>query len=581
MHALGPIRALRPRLQRLAASLVKRRTPIAAEPRDPPRDFALRPPRVFLSRQIPIAVARSRRPRPHLVAMAVPPAKAPSPKRVNGDKSPKASKAKAKAPRRTSPTEDIEDLIGKHPSLASVRDDAPRLKDELLAWYDKSHRILPWRRNFHSQHAPPPPGPRGDGAEPREYWAGCDTAGAPANVPLHQYAYGVWVSEVMSQQTQIERVAQYWLKWVERWPDVSALAAATREEVNESWAGLGYYRRAGFLLDGARHVVESNGASFPDDAEGLAHVPGVGPYTAAAVASIAFGEPVAAVDGNVIRVCTRLAAVTGGGDAAKPSSDAAKAVRLCADWLIGSSRPGDFNQAMMELGATVCTPKAPACGRCPLREGCAGAALELAGTRPGFKVTDLPEKEKKPEKREERVAVKVVERRPPGVAEGGVESSFLLVRRPEGGLLGGLWEFPSAIETTEPSDGEDFYAKCAAVVDACTAGGTAGGSSGTVRVSRVSPLGEVTHTFSHVRHTYVAQHEVWEVASDGDEKRSGGGTGGAREWRWVTATELETLGLSSGVRKIYELLTKREKAKKAPRESAIGKLFAKKAKRGE
>ena len=152
--------------------------------------------------------------------------------------------------------------------------------------------------------------------------------------------------------------------------------------------------------------------------KGLADVPGVGPYTAAAVASIAFGEPVAAVDGNVIRVCTRLAAVTGGGDAAKPSSDAAKAVRLCADWLIGSSRPGDFNQAMMELGATVCTPKAPACGRCPLREGCAGAALELAGTRPGFKVTDLPEKEKKPEKREERVAVKVVERRPPGVPRG-------------------------------------------------------------------------------------------------------------------------------------------------------------------
>ena len=177
MHALGPIRALRPRLQRLTASLVKRRTPIAAEPRDPPRDIALRPSHVFLSRQIPTAVARSR-PRAHLVAMAVP----PSPKRVNGDKSPKASKAKAKAPRRTSPTEDIEDLIGKHPSLASIRDDAPRLRDELLAWYDKSHRILPWRRNFHSQHAPPPPGPRGDGAEPREYWAGCDTAGAPANV---------------------------------------------------------------------------------------------------------------------------------------------------------------------------------------------------------------------------------------------------------------------------------------------------------------------------------------------------------------------------------------------------------------
>ena len=274
-------------------------------------------------------------------------------------------------------------------------------------------------------------------------------------------------------------------------------------------------------------MVESNGASFPDDAEGLAHVPGVGPYTAAAVASIAFGEPVAAVDGNVIRVCTRLAAVTGGGDAAKPSSDAAKAVRACADWLISSTRPGDFNQAMMELGATVCTPKAPACGTCPLRSGCAGAALELAGG--GFKVTDLPEKEKKPEKREERVAVRVVERKGGRDGDPGPppsESSFLLVRRPENGLLGGLWEFPSATTTSEPSDSA-FYASCANVVDACAGGGTAG-SSGKVRVSRVD-LGEVTHTFSHVRHTYVAQHEVWEVASDGDEKRSGGGTGGARD----------------------------------------------------
>ena len=193
--------------------------------------------------------------------MAVPPAKAPSPKRVNGDKSPKATKAKAKAPTR-SPTEDIEDLIGKHPSLASIRDDAPRLRDELLAWYDKSHRILPWRRNFHSQHAPPPPGPRGDGVSPRSTGPGA-ASWRPDNVPRDQYAYGVWVSEVMSQQTQIERVAQYWLRWTERWPDVSSPGGATREEVNELWAGLGYYRRAGFLLDGARHVVDNCGLRFP------------------------------------------------------------------------------------------------------------------------------------------------------------------------------------------------------------------------------------------------------------------------------------------------------------------------------
>ena len=155
-------------------------------------------------------------------------------------------------------------------------------------------------------------------------------------------------------------------------------------------------------------------------------------------------------------------------------------------------------------------------------------------------MTDLPEKEKKPEKRERRVAVRVVERK------GGDETSDPLLLLPSrrscscvalrGGLLGGLWEFPSATTTSEPSDSA-FYASCADVVDACAAGGTAG-SSGKVRVSRVD-LGEVTHTFSHVRHTYVAQHEVWEMSDDDSAPSTRGDTAGGREWRWVTATELK------------------------------------------
>ena len=403
----------------------------------------------------------------------------------------------------------------------------------LLAWFDLVQRDLPWRRT-------------------RDPWA-------------------IWVSEIMLQQTRVEAVREPYQRFLERYPTPADFAKAGDDEVMVAWRGLGYYRRARLLRDGARKVVEAHDGIVPDTVAELGDLPGVGPYTLGAVASIAFGRCQPAVDGNVERVVSRHRGL----DEPIGTGRARKAIAAQSlDWM-DRDRAGDFNQAMMELGATVCTPKAPACGQCPLRVGCAGAALESAGSS-GFKVTDLPEKEKKPEKREERVAVRVVERK--GGRRDGVpgppESSFLLVRRPEGGLLGGLWEFPSANvpDNLEPGD-PDFYASCADVVHSC-------GSSGKFSKSRVG-LGEVTHTFSHVRHTYVAQHEVWEMSDDDSAPSTRRDTAGGREWRWVTATELETLGLSSGGRKIYELLTKREKAKKAPRESAIGKLFAKKAKRGE
>lgn len=317
---------------------------------------------------------------------------------------------------------------------------------------------------------------------------------------------------------------------------------------------------------------------MPTDLKGLGDVPGVGPYTAAAVASIAFGEKTAAVDGNVIRVCTRLAAVRGAGDATKNNSDAAKAVRFAADWALSPDRPGDFNQAMMELGAIVCTPKAPKCGTCPLRRQCAGFKLESEEGEEGgtFKVTDLPEREKKAGKREERVAVVVLERQTLN-STLNPESAYLLVRRPEGGLLGGLWEFPSAVTELEATS-SDFYAPVDAVVDAVF-------NPRCGELKSRTELGEVTHTFSHVRHTYVVRHEVvvvTETEANGPE-RGGGEEGGCREWRWVTATELDTLGLSSGVRKIQTLIGKKEKTVKVKKgESAIGKMFAaKKAKTGE
>lgn len=188
----------------------------------------------------------------------------------------------------------------------------------------------------------------------------------------------------MSQQTQLARVVEYFGRWVARWPSVGALAAATQEEVNELWAGLGYYRRARYLLEGARHVRDACGGAFPTSAEGLRAVPGVGPYTAAAIASNACGERVPVVDGNVVRVLTRLRAWAGPPPTLQGRIEAAAGALLCPD------RPGDFNQALMELGATVCVPNTePRCGACPLAQWCAALELQAAGKG---SVADYPTK---------------------------------------------------------------------------------------------------------------------------------------------------------------------------------------------
>ena len=179
---------------------------------------------------------------------------------------------------------DIEDLLLKHPGVAFVQHDAPSARRDLLKWYDQHHRILPWRRNKFSKHCLPREktdlsAVKGEeilGPEPQTlanpqtlataalYWADVETAGSPCDVPTDQYAYGVWVSEIMSQQTQIERVAVYWRRWMSKWPTADALSDATQEQVNELWAGLGYYRRARFLLEGAKFVVGKGGDAGKD-----------------------------------------------------------------------------------------------------------------------------------------------------------------------------------------------------------------------------------------------------------------------------------------------------------------------------
>jgi len=257
----------------------------------------------------------------------------------------------------------------------------------LLAWYDRHRRILPWRAR------------RGEKIDP----------------------YRVWLSEIMLQQTTVKAVAPYYTRFLARWPTVDALAAASLDDVLRAWAGLGYYARARNLHACARAVVASHGASFPANHEALRALPGIGDYTAAAVAAIAFDAPAVPVDGNVERVVARLFAVEDELPAAKP-----KIKRLAAS-LLPPRRAGDFAQALMDLGATICSPKRPACALCPWNESCLAFAR---GDQETF-----PRKAPKREGRLRRGAAFVALR-----ADGRV----LLRTRPEKGLLGGMTEVPGS-----------------------------------------------------------------------------------------------------------------------------------------
>ena len=212
------------------------------------------------------------------------------------------------------------------------------IANELLAWYDAAHRTMPWR-------VPPDEIKRGARPDP----------------------YRVWLSEVMLQQTSVATVASYFNKFIALWPRVTDLAAASEEDVLKAWAGLGYYSRARNLKKCADIVALEHCGRFPETAVGLQTLPGIGPYTAAAIAAIAFNENVPVVDGNIERVVTRLNEIE------TPLPQAKPAIAVAVASMTPASRPGDFAQAMMDLGATICTPRKPSCMICPLRGLCSAA----------------------------------------------------------------------------------------------------------------------------------------------------------------------------------------------------------------
>ncbi len=268
-------------------------------------------------------------------------------------------------------------------------------RHSLLCWYDDNRRNLPWRET--------------------------------------QDPYRIWISEIMLQQTRVAAVLDYYRKFLEQFPNVHTLAAASEDSVLAAWSGLGYYRRARMLHQCAKHIVEKLGGRFPQNSEALLALPGIGPYTASAVASIAFAEPVAVVDGNVERVLGRLSGI----DLTKPQA------WQQAQRLLDDSRPGDFNQAMMELGATVCVPRAPQCLVCPVRKWCATQG-------------EIPRTESSSRQQKKQIWCALDcrsnnERRSKNKdsnKNADANTEVRLVRRPRtASLMAGMWELPQSPES--------------------------------------------------------------------------------------------------------------------------------------
>ncbi len=293
----------------------------------------------------------------------------------------------------------------------------------LLAWYDRHARVMPWRVS---------PADRASGVRPDPY--------------------RIWLSEIMLQQTTVAAVRDYFHRFTARWPTVADLAAAEDAEVMAEWAGLGYYARARNLLKGARAVVADHDARFPSSRDGLLTLPGVGPYTAGAVAAIAFDEAAVVVDGNVERVMARLFAVE------TPLPKAKAELTALAARLTPKQRPGDYAQAVMDLGATICTPRAPVCALCPWSGACVARDMGIAAT--------LPRKNPKAKTPIRRGTVWIAR----------ADDRILVERRPERGLLGGMLGFAG--------DGWD------------------GGGGGPPVQAQWHDAGEARHTFTHF-HLYL------------------------------------------------------------------------------
>ena len=342
------------------------------------------------------------------------------------------------------------------------------IADRLLHWHDPDLRGLPWRN-------------------------------APAGA---RDPYAVWISEIMAQQTRLETVVAYFERWMTRFPTVQALAQADLQEVLKAWEGLGYYARARNIHRAAQQIVAEFGGNLPSDRRQLLRLPGIGEYTAGAILSTAFGEPAAVVDGNVTRVLSRLY------DIAQPidQTDTKKELWRLAQQLVEaapSGQAGAFNEALMELGAHVCTPTTPRCLICPLHEQCLAVARGVQHERPV-----MSPKKKTPHY---DVAAGVIWQGEP------FASQFLIAQRPPEGMLGGLWEFPGGkLEPTDVDLAACLRREIKEELD--------------MEIEVGAPITTVQHAYTHFRitlHAFHARHVNGEPQAIG-----------CADWRWVELADL-------------------------------------------
>lgn len=345
---------------------------------------------------------------------------------------------------------------------------SPIAKD-LLKWYAARRRSLPWRE--------------------------------------HPEPYAVWVAEIMAQQTRLESMLPYFKRWMQRFPDVKALAAASGQEVLTLWEGLGYYRRARNLHRAARLVVEEYSGRLPGSAEELRSLPGIGAYTAGAIASVAFGQDEAAVDGNAIRVLARLFDV----DMPMGSQAAIRRFWELARQNLPAGQAAEYNQALMDLGAQVCTPRTPNCDACPLKKHCQARARGTQATRPLRPAKSTLSKR--------CFAAAVIER----------DGAVLILRRPSGGLLGGMWEFPN-VRLDGSQNPRPALRKALRELG--------------VQVRPQTRLADLQHSYSHFR----AQLGVFRCRFEG------GSLNGEQEHRWLASQALAHIPMGKLDRQIASLL---------------------------
>lgn len=356
--------------------------------------------------------------------------------------------------------------------------------ENLLTWFSKNKRDLPWRKTKNPYH--------------------------------------IWISEVMLQQTQVATVVPYYYRFLEKFPTIEALAEAPTDELMKCWEGLGYYARARNLQHSAQTLMREHGGNLPKTREALQSLKGFGAYTSASVASLAFGENCAAIDGNVLRVFARLYAIAD--DIRLPATKSK--IEQLATLNLPKGRAGEFNEAVMELGATVCTPKNPQCSACPLNQDCAALQQDA--------VLSYPFKSSKPKIPHKEIAIGIVQR----------EGKVLIALRPSDGLLGDLWEFPGGKKEAH----ETLVECCKREVEEETG----------LQVQVGERIAVVKHTYTHFKitlHAFLCAYQGGEAHPKSSQ-----------EIRWVALHELSQFAFPKANKSVITALLRRS-------ESSVGTLF--------